>query len=66
MTTVTENETLVVREEQIQYYPDGITVSGTWEVSGTAIVGASAPDMRGKSRADGEKNLITVADGRID
>ena len=58
-------ETKTVPDTQVETY-FGLQVSGELQVSGQVYVTDSTQDIIGKSRAEGEKDLIARADGIVD
>ena len=61
-----DTESVTINSGETEFYPDGLQVSGTLQVSGRAVVGSPAPSFVGKSRADGTQNVITRNDGTQD
>ena len=52
--------------DETRVFNSPLTVSGTLEVQGNATVTDVTDEIFGKSRADGEKQLIVRAEGKID
>ena len=64
--TIEATETETVLSGESRTFDSPLTVNGTLEVSGRATVTTIGEPIFGKSRADGEKNLIVRAEGEID
>ena len=63
---IPSGETETVVSGQTRTFDSPLQVSGTLQVSGRAVVTNIEQPIFGKSRADGEKQLIVRAEGEID
>ena len=62
-TTIESTETETVPPGETQTFSSPLQVSGVLEVNGKAVITTIEEPIFGKSRADGEKNLIVRAEG---
>ena len=61
--TIPSGETETIPSPETRTFDSPLQVSGTLQVSGKAVVTNVEQPIFGKSRADGEKNLIVRAEG---
>ena len=64
--TIPSGETKTVVSGQTRTFDSPLQVSGTLQVSGRMVVTNIEQPIFGKSRADGERQLIVRAEGEID
>jgi len=65
---IDDTENVVVPEDTVRSYPDGVQVSGTLQVSGEVNVGIDGASFLGESAASSTPGIdeIVVAQGVID